>query len=243
MYRATAVGEMGKYPLGQVNTGNLDGVIWYLMNEIVTEYSAGPRCPRRFNISEIHRFKIKMKATPELIAQGMHFGPRWAYDQGKCEGRCFTGNMCTGEADCADFYNRFGFVLGCNRFVDKYPWPDTNTPAPDGVWYSLPLEGRCDGIPTGEKDCTWSYEAAGTVALEELESLSPEGKNCCNGRCTHFWHDVTAPTATSWRVEVALHVFKTKYPEFPGLLEDPPCDFAPQKWYTQDTWFRHDPWH
>merc|ERR1719284_606621 len=36
MYRAAAEGPGDKYPLGNINTGNIEGVMWYLMNEVVT---------------------------------------------------------------------------------------------------------------------------------------------------------------------------------------------------------------
>lgn len=242
MYRAAADGMLGKFPFGEVNTGSIDGVMWYLMNEIVSNYSHGVRCPRRFGISKIHRFKVKMKATAELYKESMNFGVRFAYDQGMCQGRCFPGNVCTGEGDCVDHYDKYGFVPGCNTFSSKYPFPVDAAAAPNGVWYSMPLEGRCDGEPTGDKDCTWSYEYAGNITLTELENNAPGHLNCCQGVCTDFWHDQFNPGVTGWRSGAALWLFKTKYPNMKPDLQAPPCDFDQSKWYEDDWWPRSDPW-
>jgi len=242
MYRSTAHGMIGRYPLGEVNMANLPGALWYLHNEIVTNYSTGTRCPRRFDISELHRFKIKMRPTEALDKAGMHFGPRWAYDQGKCEGRCFSGNMCTGEGDCAQSFNSYGRVIGCNRFQDHYPFPDMNTSYPNGVWYALPLGGRCEGIPTGTRDCTWSFEEAGNLTLVELEEVAPGKDNCCEGVCSDFWHDMWNNEVSAWRAETAKKLFQKKYPALNASLEAPPCDFDRSVWYAQDDWERMDPW-
>lgn len=208
VYRAAADHQLGRYPFGDANAGNMDGVIWYLMNEIVTNYTQGPRCPRRFDISKVHRFKVKMRATPELAAAGMNFGARFAYDSGRCQGRCFPGNVCTGVGDCMAQYDRYGFVPGCNTFRSEYPFPVDANAAPGGVWYSLPLDGRCSGVPTGAKDCTWSYDYAGSITLESLEELAPGNDNCCNGQCSDFWADQWDPTVMSWRVNTALWMFR-----------------------------------
>lgn len=243
MYRAAADGMMGKYPFGEINAANMDGVVWYLMNEIVTNYSHGVRCPRRFNISKIHRFKVRTKASAELFAQKMDFGVRFAYDEGRCAGRCFSGNMCTGEGDCAAQYDRYGFVVGCNRFIDQYPFPAGYISAPGGIWYSLPIGGRCFGNVTGDKHCTWSYEYAGEVTVEELERVASGKDNCCDDHCTDFWHDPYNVATMSWRVRKALDLFSKKYPEMPADLSTPPCDFDWHRWYEQDAWAQHDPWH
>jgi len=221
----------------------MDGVVWYLMNEIVTNYSHGVRCPRRFNISKIHRFKVRTKASAELFAQKMDFGVRFAYDEGRCAGRCFSGNMCTGEGDCAAQYDRYGFVVGCNRFIDQYPFPAGYISAPGGIWYSLPIGGRCFGNVTGDKHCTWSYEYAGEVTVEELERVASGKDNCCDDHCTDFWHDPYNVATMSWRVRKALDLFSKKYPEMPADLSTPPCDFDWHRWYEQDAWAQHDPWH
>jgi len=242
MYRAAAPGVLNKYPFGQVNLANMEGVMWYLMNEIVTNYTQGPRCPRRFGIAMIHRFKIKTRATPAMAKIKMNFGTRFAYDQGMCTGRCFPGNLCTGSGDCMTQFDKYGFVPGCNKFESNYPFPVDANSAPGGVWYSLPLDGRCDGDPTGDDRCTWSYEYAGYITLADLEELSPGQDNCCNGRCSDFWHNQWDPVVMSWRVGAALWVFKSKYPAWSKNLLPPVCDFDREKWYAEDPWPRQDPW-
>jgi len=244
MYRASNMEEAREEP-GEVNTGNLDGVVWYLMNEVVTMYTEGPRCPRKFNISRVSRYKVKTRATKELYQTGMNFGVRFSYDFGMCMGRCFGGNMCTGADDCRVHYETFGFNPGCNNFWDMYPFPDFKTPAPGGIWYSLPLSGRCEGEPTGARNCTWSFEDAGWVSLEDVEATRPGGDNCCpSDRCTSFWDRQFDDGATSDRVRSILDALEQKYPDWPRELGQGPCDFNREKWYADgnDEWPRTDPW-
>jgi hypothetical protein len=242
IYRATMKGLGHKYPFGNINAGNLDGVMWYLQNEVVTMYTNGTRCPRKFNISTVKRFKFQTRTTNELYATNLSYGARFSFDQGKCVGRCFEENMCTLGDDCDYHYDKYGYIVGCNSFADKYPFPDFDTPTPGGIWYSLPLQGRCNW-PTGSRDCTWSYQEAGEVPLELLEASFPGTGNCCNGVCTDFWEDVFSDERTDWRVEQTLDMFKMMYPEMPRSLNPPPCDFKYTKWYDpEDRWERKDPW-
>jgi hypothetical protein len=241
MYRAIADGDLWKYPFGNLNTGNLDGVMWYLANEVVTMYSHGPRCPRKFNIAKIHRFKVRTRATRELFNENLNMGARFSFDFGKCTGRCFPGNMCTGAADCDEHYGKFGFVVGCNNFYDHNPFPAVKTPAESGIWYSLPLAGRCD-YPTGAHNCTWSYEDAGEIHLEELEATSPGGTNCCNWKCTSFWDGQFKESMLHMRVQKAEELFRWKFPNQIAPTGWPVCDFHPQAWYKEDNWPRRDPW-
>lgn len=241
MYRAMAPGTLGEYPLGNVNMANVDGVIWYLMNEVVTKYTDGTRCPRKFSISQIHRFKVRTRAPASLFEQGMNYGTRFSYDQGMCRGRCFSGNMCSCEPDCTFHYGKHGYFVGCNNFEDKYPFPDTNTSAKSGIWYSLPLDGRCQN-PSGEKDCTWSYEYAGVINVTSLEATTPGDDNCCEDTCSDFWVDLWDEEATYQRVRKTLDLFGNNYPTMPRDLEAPPCDFQWWKWYTPDPWEKMDPW-
>mmetsp|Transcript_83073 Transcript_83073/g.178062 ORF Transcript_83073/g.178062 Transcript_83073/m.178062 type:complete len:294 (+) Transcript_83073:50-931(+) len=241
-YRAVAEGAFEKYPFGNTNTGNLEGVMWYLGNEVVTMYTEGTRCPRKFNISKIKRFKIRTKATPSLLAKGMHFGARFAFDFGKCMGRCFSNNLCTGHEDCEYHYAKFGYNPGCNNFWDRSVYPDYETSAPNGIWYSFPLEGRC-AHPTGADNCTWNYEEAGEITLAELEQSIGGNGNCCNGICSGFWDGVLQPAKTQWRTQLALDMFARKYPtEEAWKLPEPVCDFHPGEWYSPDTWPRTSPW-
>jgi hypothetical protein len=239
MYRASAVDLANKYPFGNVNTGNLDGVVWYLMNEVVTIYADGTRCPRHFNISQINRYRIQMRATMEIYEAGMSFGTRFSFTFGACMGRCFPGNECSGPEDCDYHYSKYGFNVGCNNFLDHYTYPEGETPAPGGTWYALPLDGRCSGEPTGAKDCTWSYRDAGALSLEEIEATSPSGPNCCPAdRCTGFWENQLDEGATSGRVQAIRSAFAEKYPDWPEDLGPSRCDFRKDAWYTAgaDIW-------
>mmetsp|Transcript_3016 Transcript_3016/g.8329 ORF Transcript_3016/g.8329 Transcript_3016/m.8329 type:complete len:309 (-) Transcript_3016:164-1090(-) len=244
IYRANGP-EGLKYDFGNINTGNLDGVVWYLMNEVVTKYTDGTRCPRKFNISQINRYKIKTRATKELFETGINFGTRFSYDFGMCMGRCFAGNQCSGQDDCDFHFDKFGYNVGCNKFVDRYPFPDAETPAPQGIWYAMPLDGRCNGEPTGAKDCTWSYEDAGAVNLTEIEAKEPWGPNCCPAdRCTGLWENPFEEGATNWRVETIKNVFAEKFPDDPVDIGESQCDFFKDSWYTFETdiWPPKDPW-
>lgn len=245
MYRANAADAANRYSLGNINTGNLDGVVWYLMNEVVTMYTEGTQCPRKFNISQINRYRIRSRATREIYETGMNFGTRFSFDFGKCMGRCFPDNKCSGLDDCDYHYGKYGFNVGCNNFVDRYPFPDDDTPAPGGTWYALPLEGRCSGEPTGAKNCTWSYEDAGLLSLEEIEAMNPGGPNCCPAdRCTGFWENQFDEGATNGRVQAIQGAFAEKYPDWPQDIGASQCDFRKDAWYTADTdiWQLRDPW-
>jgi len=241
VYRSAADGAWGKYPFGNINVANMDGVVWYLMNEVVTNYGSGTRCPRKFDISVIHRMKIKMRATPELIKDNMNFGARFAYDMGMCMGRCFPENKCTCKKDCDDHYSKYGYVPGCNNFKDKYPFPVSASQAPGGIWYSLPLEGRCDN-PTGAHNCTWSYEDAGMITLEELEATTLGKGNCCGDSCTDLWEDLYSVEKTTERSAKAMDVFKRKFPQMPRDLDPSWCDFDRDAWYKHDAYEKQDPW-
>jgi hypothetical protein len=202
------------YPFSNVNAGNLDGVMWYLTNEVM------PRCPKRYGIKRLLRVIVTTRATPELFARGMNFGVRYSYDRGRC-----TGSNTIHLGPCDLTWNRFGHIIGCNNFKDHYPWPKTDTHYPNGIWYDLPGEGKC-AHPDGTWNCTWSAHPAGEIDIEEeLEQSMPGSAHCCHSRCTNFWRHPTSDTSCSERVDAARQVFKQKYPELPFDLPAPPCDF------------------
>uniref|UniRef100_A0A7S2LJ17 Uncharacterized protein n=1 Tax=Zooxanthella nutricula TaxID=1333877 RepID=A0A7S2LJ17_9DINO len=215
--------------------------MWYMQNEVVTQYSGPMACPRKFKITEIHRFRVRVKATVALALEGHHFGARFAYDRGQCVGRCFPNNVCTCTEECDQKFAKYGYVVGCNNFYDRYPFPDMQTTYPNGVWYSLPIEGKCDEV-TGAHNCTWSAEDAGKITLKELESVSPGMNQCCDGVCTNFWTDTTNYGRAAWRVQAALGVFHRKYPKMPSDPNTQRCDFNRGKWYSMDNWERRNPW-
>jgi len=211
LYRAQ--NDESRWTLGDVNIANLPGVLWYLSNEVM------PRCPKRYGISRIRRYKITTKASPELYARGMNFGVRYSYDAGKC-----TGSNIRWLGPCSSTWDRFGYVVGCNNFRDHYPYPLVDTEYPDGVWYDLPLEGRCDS-PTGAWNCTWSYEEAGEIRLEDLEAQEPGHGYCCGGQCTGFWQGHWTPSDNDRRVAQVKALFAQRFPELPSDMPEPICDF------------------
>jgi len=211
IYRSMSYQE---FPFGNVNAANLPGAMWYLSNEVL------PRCPKRYNITQIKRFKVTYKPTPEMEALGMNFGVRYSYDRGKC-----TGSNTINLGKCKDSYDKLGYNFGCNNFGDHYPWPIMKTAYPKGVWYSLPVEGKCDQ-PTGARNCTWNWEDAGHVKIEEeLEHKHRGVGYYCHGRNTYFWGKSWSKRSGKWRVERVKDAFFEKYPDMDRDLPPPLCDF------------------
>lgn len=238
------------YPPENVNAANAEGVMWYLHNEVVIF------TPRKFGINRIMRFKVQYRTPEPLWRQHIHFGTRYAFDSGKC----------TGPGKCEEDYARYGYFVGCNHVYD-WPTPQFKDARYYGeaAWYAFPGPcaskpfkehddkciqefpgGACAGTPTGRGDCTYSYEPAGEVSVDELvgikdytefmaeggrEYVPGLGLNSCKTRSmcdkgihTSFWdgkHDVAK---NKQRVDHLLSVFKEKYPQWPSLPEAP-CDF------------------
>jgi len=239
------------YPPENQNMANLAGAMWYLHNEIVVA-----RGKRRYHKTRIQRFKVKTKATQPLADIGRNFGVRYAFD----------GGQCTGPWDCQPQFKNFGYFVGCNS-VEDFPtsqWRGKNF-YPNAVWYSLPgkcsskrwnrhtekceLEepgGACDE-PTGQGNCTYSYESAGEISIDDLEGIdSFENFSAAGGweynnhtdRGVHmtFWDDKYNQTACESRLAVARDLFRQQYPADPDYAElpDPPCDFSYYAFYEGD---------
>ncbi|CAJ1354117.1 unnamed protein product [Effrenium voratum] len=218
MYRAQSDAE---YTLENINAGNLEGMMWYLQNEVLSGvYGPGAK----FGITRILRLKVTMKATQPLLDKGMSFGIRVAFDSGKCTG-----------PDCEMDWQDFGYNVGCNKLGD-WPFPIYDTHFPGGIWYSLPgacpsqsyLDkdgacqqaepgGKCES-PTGAFDCTWSYESAGQVQLTDLYENATEEE---------FWAG-NSTEVNLRKVAVARSLFQAKYGADPPV---PPCDFKRSKVY------------
>jgi len=214
MYRAQ---NAQNFPLSNINAANLAGTMWYLQNEVVSGvYGPG----MKFGITRIIRFKVTMKATQPLLDKNMNFGVRVAFDSAQC----------TGPA-CAYDWQTYGYNVGCNKLGD-WPFPQYDTHYNDGIWYSLPGKcpsktymsidsscgddepgGICSGTPTGRYDCTWNYELAGEIALDDLY----EGTDLAS-----FWKDADDDKANEAKVAKARSLFEAKYGEDPPV---PPCDF------------------
>jgi len=219
MYRAQNDED---YPLGNDNTGNLEGIMWYLQNEVLSGvYGPGAK----FGITRIMRFRVQVRATQPLLDKGMNFGIRVAFDSGKCTG-----------PDCDMDWQDYGYNVGCNN-LGEWPFPTYDTHFDGGIWYSLPgacpslsyLEksgdkacervqpgGKCFGIPTGTGDCTWNYENAGELRLTELYTDQEA-----------FWSGNSRET-NARKVAVARRLFAEKYGPDPPV---PPCDFNKARIY------------
>jgi len=179
--------------------------MWYLQNEVMTA------APPKFGITRILRYKVQVRAPAGLLAKGMNFGVRYAYDSQKC----------TGPGKCGTMYSKYGFFVGCNKFESMYPFPTMQTHYPGGIWYSFPGQGACDAPATGAATCTYSY----TLPPEEISLAELEGSK---GRS--FW-DNDDDTANAAKVQAAADLFKQKYPKSADL-EPSPCDFNYEKFWN-----------
>lgn len=231
------------------NVANLAGALWYLHHEIVNN-----RYQRRFKKTRVQRFKMTTKAPQPLLDAGMNFGVRYAYDMGEC----------TGPYDCQKAYDLFGYFVGCNN-VGSFPtnqWAD-QVSYDNALWFSMP--GKCSSRKyyaqstecrlmepggacanaTGAGDCSYSYEAAGEISINELEGIeSFEGfvagggweynNQTDQGVHMTFWDGIENATACKARVDHAMQLFDTKYPEMAttSSLPAPACDFDVEKFYA-----------
>jgi len=247
MYR---VQDEQNYPPENQNMANLAGAMWYLHNEIVNN-----RYERRYGKTRIQRFKVSTRAPQPLIDAGMNFGVRYAFDAG----------FCSGPWSCPKAFAEFGYFVGCNK-VDEFPtqqWAD-KVFYPDAVWYSLP--GKCSAKrynehtpecessspggycvnPDGKGNCTYSYEEAGEISIDELEGISSFADFVADGgweynnktdRGVHmsFWDHKLNRTACKSRLRHAGHLFAKKYPDDPSDadLPTPRCDFDFEAFYAK----------
>lgn len=219
MYRAVSDED---YPPENVNTANLPGVLWYLQNEVVVTQA------RKFKITRILRYLVQTRATQPLANKGLNFGVRFAFDSG----------LCTGPYSCQQQWDKYGYFVGCNNLGD-FPYPTYQVPYQDGIWYSLPGQcpsrqfsthnaecqsrepgGSCSGTPTGSGFCTYRWQTAGDIRLNELEG--DKGQS--------FWNNANDASACAARVAAAKALFLKKYPAYLDL-PDPRCDFDIGKFY------------
>lgn len=238
------------YPPENVNVADLGGVMWYLHNEIVGRADWGYK--RKFDITRILRYKVQTRATQPLLDRGMNFGVRFAFDSGQC----------TGPFSCDEAWQNYGYFVGCNKLQTGFPFPDFKV-AYDGVWYSLPGKcpqmkyfektnktaeshglqciedqpgGFCDD-PSGTADCTYNFEDAGEISLDELEGISGDyhawiksGKREYDRITDHgtgmtFWDKLDDPTLAKKRVAAAKALFEKHYPGSYEGIDEPSCDF------------------
>eukprot|EP00930_Biecheleria_cincta_P066155 TRINITY_DN52175_c0_g1_i1.p1 TRINITY_DN52175_c0_g1~~TRINITY_DN52175_c0_g1_i1.p1 ORF type:complete len:253 (-),score=24.24 TRINITY_DN52175_c0_g1_i1:152-889(-) len=192
---------------------SMQGILWYLQNNIVTK-----SCPRNFNVTRITRFKATVYNTDApFLAWGGQFGPFLEFHKGRC-----TSPACT------ESLRTFGQVVGC------LPW----SPYQGGVSYgntsqsySLPDSGAC-AKPDGSPNCTWSLEPAGEVRLDELEGISSYAAFCAAGNIEYDQSTNTGRGCTFWdnqnvlgnarRVAELQAVFHRMHPSID--LPEPLCD-------------------
>merc|ERR1712045_123103 len=231
-----------KYPMENVNTGNLAGVMWYLHNEVVCS------TPRKYGIKRIVRLKVQVATPRRLKAKGMKFGVRFAYDGETCTG----AGPWVGPSACREQWRRYGYFVGCN-LLGQYPFPMASqgfpVHYPNATWYSLPRKGRCKGKgpPTGEDNCVYQYKKAGEVTVDEVAGITNYWSNA-NDRPGWKEYDLMLDHGTDrpsfWdkkfddghcleRLKKAQKVFKDKYPDDPTDedLPAPMCDFDCLKFY------------
>mmetsp|Transcript_36701 Transcript_36701/g.114228 ORF Transcript_36701/g.114228 Transcript_36701/m.114228 type:complete len:464 (+) Transcript_36701:3-1394(+) len=249
MYRAQGPND---YPVRNVNTATLGGLMWYVHNEVVSCAYGDCEYVRRFGINRIVRYKVQTRATRPLYKAGMNFGLRYAYDHGQC----------TGPWVCEDQFEKYGYFVGCNNLSAGFPFPDWPVYY-SGAWFSLPgpcsskqweeqnyfcqLDqpgGSCQGPPTGAGTCTYALSKAGEISLDELEgiddyrSFKEDGgeeynKTTDEGVNMTFWNEINNTQRNAERVKMANDLFKEKYPHLPSDedLPPPPCDFDKAKFF------------
>jgi len=194
MYRATSAES---YPLDGTNLASAAGVMSYLHVEVVSSENVGTAkpaggCLRKYDISKVQRWHIRMKNTPMV----------YNFDNGNRRGQFaqfkqFDSAKCTFGApsfeECNQFWRDYGYAVGCqprSEEIFKYP---------EAYWYSLPGTcpqqdftnktaddckkkapgGSCSN-PDGTPFCTYEATLAGEVSLDQLVGI------CSSKDCTGF---------------------------------------------------------
>lgn len=245
---------------------NAIGQILRLHKEVVWQ-----EWPHWGYISRIRRLKLTLRATRPLLERNMHFGPLETIDSGRCE--AFSWHD---YGFCTALLEKYGSVVGCKHEFDSPRWnwedPTGGQLVNEVIWYSLPgpcsdrffedrdaacmqLDpgGRCEGIPTGTSDCSYSVEPAGEIGINELASIEDYeafyrnggreyDRDTDRGVKTSFWDHIGDAEAARRRTQVMLSLFKKKF----GAedLEDAFCDyrFDPQDACAQAIAVGHNNW-
>jgi len=227
-----------------INAANLAGVLYYLHHEVVM------MCPRKFGVTRIRRLKVTMRNTCDLYKdRTTQFGPYSAFDRGAC-----------GTKDCSKVYTSFGSVVGCQHipydtgifaayceqphcgYAQWYSFPGPCTSEPfDGKTKECRKDdpgGFCEKV-TGERDCTYKIEDAGSVYLDELyktvtkyywwpefcKSQIEYNNKTDYGIGVEWWDGIYSPAKCRDRYNKVIAKFKEKYPDQPSTLTEPRCDF------------------
>jgi len=241
MYRATN-DEWGAH-LENANLGNIEGILWFLHNEVVTT------CPRKENINRILRYVVTMR-NPATLIDGKHkpqFGTYTEFQHGKC---------MYNNSDCSNLFKTKGYAVGCKPLDTASAQLPNYAGPPQPVWYSLP--GRCvsqemdnkgdkpfgcwtdepGGMcisPDGTANCTWKAEYAGEIRVDELSGITDPGQYCAQGNIeynnvtdkgigTTFWNVRRSAEQGKNRVDYVRGLFQMKYPNYPATLGEPICE-------------------
>jgi len=226
MYRAAS--DDSGAGLENSNLGNMEGVLWYLHNDVLET------CPRKHDINRILRFVVSMKNPAKLFQSGHNsqFGQFVYFDEGRC---MFNNSNCDG------IWNNYGYVVGCTTLRTNIPEVPNYAGPPVPVLFSLPGGhrsggGRCQA-PDGTAACTWTAEYAGEVRIDELSGITDEQKFCQDGNVeyntatdqgkgTTFWNERRSAPMCKKRTDYVKELFRMKYPNFPATLGEPVCDWS-----------------
>eukprot|EP00931_Biecheleriopsis_adriatica_P019010 TRINITY_DN13096_c0_g1_i1.p1 TRINITY_DN13096_c0_g1~~TRINITY_DN13096_c0_g1_i1.p1 ORF type:complete len:479 (-),score=79.13 TRINITY_DN13096_c0_g1_i1:49-1485(-) len=170
-------------------------------------------------------------------------------------------------------WSEYGYFVGCNK-LGEYPYPMDPVYYPNARWYSFPglcpsklyyekdgscqvsaPGGYCPGVePNGNGTCTWNYEHAGEISLDELTGIKrSEAVNLAvkeydpitdEGSHFHWWDGINSTAKNEKRIQQAEALFAKKFPEMSNLTE-PACDFAfgpfYKLFYRKDGWSSSEP--
>jgi len=228
MYRAQNDED---YPLDSDNTASLEAVMWYLHNEVVVM-----SCPRHYDITKIVRYNVTMRNPDRAENSHSQYGPFVAIDSGKCT-----------VPGCDQIIENHGYYVGCQIEYGKNYGAKV-------YWYSLfgacPLQpysnktdeckqefpgGKCaEGQQPDGQNCTWSYEKAGEIRIDELEGIDDYKQFCDDGKKEYvlsedkgegcsFWDGKMDADKNADRVAAAQKLFQ-KVSKAPLLTPTPLCD-------------------
>jgi len=271
VYRSQNYGV--EYPLQNANTASLGGALWYLHNEIVSTCRGDGTKQRKwgdrkFSVGRMRRYKVTYVATQPIQRKGMSFGPLKSFDFGEATGPHRGSNSYGKDSGylSAPEWDEFGYILGCG-YLGEWPHQDWTSAKgyPEAIWFSMPgacptkpfdkWDGRCMrdypggwcSSPTGQGNCTYSFEEAGEIDIDTLVGIKPkwgsraefcsrcgsEGGPWGRGGCgLRFWDNIWDRNKDTWRFDRAVQMFKDKYPDSPTEydLPVPKCDFDRRKY-------------
>ncbi|CAE7244702.1 unnamed protein product [Symbiodinium sp. CCMP2592] len=180
----------------------------------------------------------------------------------------FDVGMHNGSVTQAFEWDTYGYFVGCN-VLGHFPFPNYKIYYPNAVWYSLPGPcpsrnytqwddkcrerqpgGYCDQTPTGQGNCTWTYEDAGEITIDELTDIRNYTSFLESGRQEYmrwadrgkgwtWWDSKRDELANEWRLMLAEELFAKKYPNATPASEipDPKCDFNMRRFYEDKGYY------